>query len=148
MTDLDELAAVPGRVAASTAGVPDAALHQPPAAGEWSAAEVLAHLRACGHVWGGVVARMLDEDEPTIRAVSPRSLPLDDTFQRSLDAFTADRAALVRRLTPLDDAQWARGATITGAGAPARKTVQWYVDRLARHERSHIRQLERALGAR
>jgi hypothetical protein len=26
---------------------------------EWSAVEVLAHLRACGDVWGGCIARIL-----------------------------------------------------------------------------------------
>ena len=64
MIDVSELAGAPARVARSAHGRTDAALHASPAAGEWSAAEVLAHLRACGAVWGSVVARMLAEDEP------------------------------------------------------------------------------------
>jgi hypothetical protein len=41
------------RLAKLTAGLAPAQLHTAPSVGEWSANEVLAHLRACNEVWGG-----------------------------------------------------------------------------------------------
>lgn len=144
---LDDLAAAPDRIAAAVDGVDDDLLHAPPAPEEWSANEVLAHLRACSDVWGGVIRRMLDEDEPTIRAMNPRSVTISDAFGPSHGVFTGQRYALVEVLRSLHEEQWDRGATITGAGAPMRKTVRDYVDRLHRHERTHLKQLVRAIGA-
>jgi len=44
------LAAAPPRIAASAAGLAPAQLQTPPAPGEWSANEVLAHIRACADI--------------------------------------------------------------------------------------------------
>jgi uncharacterized damage-inducible protein DinB len=50
---LTMLAATPLRIVALTAGLAPAQLHTPPAHGQWSANDVLAHLRACADMWGG-----------------------------------------------------------------------------------------------
>ncbi|MGH2501364.1 MAG: DinB family protein, partial [Ktedonobacterales bacterium] len=65
------LAATPTRLAALTAGLTPAQLRTPPSPDEWSANDVLAHLRACADVRGGPIATILAEDTPTIRAVNP-----------------------------------------------------------------------------
>jgi hypothetical protein len=63
----------PPRIAALTGGLTPAQLHAAPGQGEWSANDVLAHLRSCADVWGRYITRILAEDRPAIRAVSPRT---------------------------------------------------------------------------
>ncbi len=142
------LAQAPERIAALTAGLADAQLRLSPGPGEWSANEVLAHLRSCADVWGGCMAQMLAQDGPTIRAVNPRSWIkstdyLELGFHASLEAYTAQRAGLLALLEPLTPADWARTATITGAGAPLVRSVLIYGDWLAHHERPHLKQIAR-----
>jgi hypothetical protein len=142
------LAATPPRLAALTARLSPAQLRTAPNPDEWSANEVLAHLRACADVWGGCILAMLAEDRPTLRAINPRSWIkrtnyLDLDFQPSLGAFAAQRAELLAVLEPLPPDGWSRTATVTGAGAVLERTVLFYAQWLARHERPHVKQIER-----
>lgn len=146
---LGMLAAAPERIATMTEGLSPARLRTPPAPGEWSPNDVLAHLRACADVWGGCIARILAEEHPTLRAIDPRTwmtrtdypnLP----FAESLQAYTTQRAELVATLEPLTAKQWARVATMTGSGRPIDRTVLSFARRLAIHERSHLKQIGRA----
>ncbi len=123
-----------------------------PTPDEWSAIEVLAHLRACADIWGGCIDAILAEDEPTIRAVNPRRWIqstdyITQDFRDSLRAFTAQRVDLLVVLKPLVPGDWSRSATITGAGKPLDRTVFDYAQRLARHEQSHIKQIRRTVEA-
>ena len=142
------LAATPPRIAALTAGLLPAQLHTTPSDGEWSANDVLAHLRACADVWGSCMVEMIAQDTPTLRAVNPRTW-IDKTdyrelaFQPSLHAFTAQRADLLAVLEPLAPDGWDQAATVTGAGAVQERTVLFYARWLAEHERPHIKQIER-----
>jgi hypothetical protein len=145
------LADTPRRIAELTVDVSDAALHAAPT-DEWSANDVLAHLRSCADVWGGHIARMLTEDKPTLRAVSPRTWIkstdyTDLTFQRSLQAFTAQRDALLPVLHQLAPRDWSRAAIVLGGGSPLTLTVVDYAQRLARHERPHVKQIARVVQA-
>jgi hypothetical protein len=142
------LAAAPPRLAALTAYLTPAHLRSAPAPDEWSANDVLAHLRACGDMWGACIMAMLAEDRPTLRAINPRAwikqtnyLKLE--FRPSLRAFTTQRAELLAILQPLPPEGWSRSATVTGAGKPLERTVQFYAEWLASHERPHIKQIER-----
>lgn len=144
------LATTPSRIAALAEGLTPAHLRTTPGDGEWSANEVLAHLRSCADVWGDCIATILAEDRPTIRAVNPtawiqRTDYPDLEFVTSLHAFATQRAGLLAVLRALPPEDWARSATVTGAGKPLERTVQSYAQRLARHERPHIRQIERTL---
>lgn len=145
------LAAAPTRIAALTVDLAPDQLRTPPAPGEWSANEVLAHLRACADVWGGCMMRMLAEEEPTLRAINPRAW-IDRTdyptldFQASLRAFTEQRVELLAHLQPLSSESWSRAATVTGAGKPLRRTVFSYAEWLATHERPHLKQIERIIN--
>ena len=142
---LDLLAAAPTRLGAVTAGL-DRERLTTSLDGEWSAIEVLAHLRSCSDVWGEGIGRILDEETPSIRAVNPTTW-IESTdyrtqdFARSLRVFAAQRGDLLAILGPLPAADWLRSATVTGAGAPLHKSVLDYADRLARHERTHVQQL-------
>ena len=145
------LEATPPRLAALTAGLAPAQLRTAPTPDEWSANEVLAHLRACADVWGGCIMTMLAEDRPTLRAVNPRTW-IEKTdyreldFRRSLGAFAAQRAELLAILEPLPHESWSRAATVTGAGRVLERTVLDYAQRLARHERPHVKQIERIVN--
>ncbi len=68
---LTMLAATPSRLADLTEGLPPAQLPASPEPGEWSARDVLAHLRACAGMWGKYIVEILSEDRPTIKAVNP-----------------------------------------------------------------------------
>jgi hypothetical protein len=143
---LTVLATTPTRLAAVTAGL-DQNLLITSRDEEWSVNEVLAHLRSCADVWGDAIGQILAEDGPTIRAVNPTTW-IESTdyreqeFVRSLRQFAAQRGDLLTLLDPLPAVAWQRSATVTGAGAPLRKSVLDYADRLARHERTHLKQVE------
>ncbi len=146
------LAATPPRIAALTADLPPARLQTRPDPDGWSANEVLAHLRSCADVWGDCIVAMLAHDMPTLRAVNPttwinRTDYREQEFQPSLRAFTTQRAALLAVLAPLAPADWSRAATVTGAGKTLERTVLFYAQWLAGHERSHFKQLERIVNA-
>jgi hypothetical protein len=141
----------PPRLRAAMVAVPDFDLQQAPGPGEWSAVEVLAHLRACADQWGGSALRILSEDRPAIRAINPRTWVertdyREQAFSASLRAFTAQRDALVAALRDLDEGGWARSATVTGAGKGLERSVHMYAQWLAEHERPHMRQIERIAG--
>lgn len=146
------LAATPSRLSSLTAGLSPAQLVTPPRPGEWSARDVLAHLRACADMWGKYIGMILNEDHPTFKAVNPTTWIkqtdyLDQAFQPSLQTFTAQRAKLLKVLKPLPPKAWTRSATVTGAGKPRQRTVQTYAQWLANHEQSHFRQVERIVEA-
>ncbi len=142
------LAATPPRIAALTAGLAPAHLQTSPDPNEWSANDVLAHLRACADVWGSCIVTMIAEETPTLRAVNPTTWIKqtdyrDLDFRPSLRAFATQRAELLAVLEPLSPDGWSRAATVTGAGKVLERTVLFYARWLARHERQHVKQIER-----
>jgi hypothetical protein len=145
---LTMLVAAPSRLAAVTAGLTSAQLRTPPVPDEWSANELLAHLRACADMWGTCIVAILAEDRPTLRAINPRTwikqtdYP-DLEFQPSLRAYTTQRTELLAALEPLPPESWSRAATVTGAGKVLERTVLTYARWLALHERPHVKQIER-----
>jgi hypothetical protein len=149
---LSRLEAGPRRIASMTDGLTELPLHTPPSEGEWSANDLLAHLRSCNDVWGGYIHRMVAEDRPTIRVISPRTYirrtdyPTLD-FAPSLDAFTKARAELITLLKSLPPEAWLRTCIATGAGRPNDRSVHGEGDALARHERAHLRQIEAVVKA-
>jgi hypothetical protein len=141
------LAVTPQRIAALTDDIEQAQLHAPLKQDQWSANDVLAHLRACADVWGNCIAEMIAEERPTLRAVNPRTWIkqtdyLELEFQPSLRAFATQRADLLAVLEPLPHEGWLRTATVTGAGKPLQRTVLFYGQWLAGHERPHVKQVE------
>ena len=138
----------PRHIASITAGLTTAQLHAIPGPDEWSANEVLAHLRACADVWGGCMKTIVDQDAPTIRAISPRSWIkrtnyLDLKFRPSFRAFVAQRSDLLAFLGALAPGDWSRSARVTRAGKVSTATVLSYAHRLAVHEQRHLDQFER-----
>jgi hypothetical protein len=141
------LAETPRRIDTLTAGLAPAQLHTAPNHDEWSANNVLAHLRACADVWGNCIVAIIAEDTPTLRAVNPltwikKTDYLELEFRPSLRSFATQRADLLAVLEPLPPEGWLRAATVTGAGKILERTVLFYAQWLARHERQHVKQVE------
>jgi len=141
------LSETPDRLAELTAGITPAQLTTAPEAGEWSAVEVLAHLRSCSDAWGDAIDSILAEDHPTIATFNAHSgiEPMryrNSEFRTSLRAYTRQRAKLLTTLEELRPRGWERAATVTGAGTPLEKDVHAFAQRLARHERPHIKQIQ------
>jgi len=141
------LAETPPRIAALTADLAPTQLHTRPNHDGWSANDVLAHLRACADVWGNCIMAMIAQDTPTLRAVNPRTwikqtdyLELD--FRPSLRSFATQRAELLAVLSTLPPEGWERSARVSGAGKVLERTVLFYAQWLARHERQHVKQIE------
>jgi hypothetical protein len=142
------LTETPSRITALTAGLTPAQLRTSPGPAEWSANDVLAHLRACADVWGDCIAVILAQDEPTIRAINPRRWIKrtdyrDLEFGPSFRSFATQRADLLAVLEALPSEAWSRKATVTGAGKPLERTVHFYAQWMARHEQTHFGQIQR-----
>jgi hypothetical protein len=146
------LAESPDRIARSVKVLAPELLATRPDPESWSALEVLAHIRACCDARGDVIPTIIEEDHPTFRAVNPlvhiettnyREIPFDQSFR----AFAAQREQLLVTLQPLSPDGWERTATVTGAGAPLERSVRFYGDWLARHERAHWKQFDQIAAA-
>jgi hypothetical protein len=142
------LAHAPTAIAEATADLEPARLRRSPAKGEWSANEVLGHLRSCADVCGGCIAVILTQSQPKIRAINPRTwikgtnyLELD--FHASLDAYAQQRSELMKVLHALTEDEWSLSITVTGAGKTLERTTFFYAHWLATHERAHVKQIER-----
>lgn len=98
------------------------------------------------------IVAITSSDMPTLRAVNPRTW-IDRTdyreqrFQPSLHAFAGQRADLLEVLRRLPPEGWSRAVTVTGAGKALERTMLSYAQRLAGHERPHVKQIERLVNA-
>lgn len=141
------LAETPPRITTLAADMVPAQMHAKPSSDEWSANDVLAHLRACADIWGSCIVAMLEEDRPTLRAVNPTTwITKTDyrelEFRSSLRSFTAQLADLMAVLEPLPPEGWQRSATVRGAVKSLERTVLFYARWLACHERTHVKQIQ------
>jgi len=146
------LAGTPPRIAGLTAGLSAAQLHTAPNPGAWSANDNLAHIRSCNVVWGSRMLTIITQDRPTFKGINPRSWIkktdyLEQEFQPALLAFTTERAELLAVLEALPPEGWScTGTLIDMVGKRLEQTVLGYADAMARHERSHAKQIERIVN--
>lgn len=146
------LTEAPAQIASLTESLPRVQLMDPPEPGEWSARDVLAHLRSCSDMWGKYILQILNEDVPTIKAVNPttwikQTNYREQDFLPSLQAYSDQRAGLMMVLSPLAPTAWTRKAIVTGAGRPLERTVYTYAQWLANHEQVHFKQFQRIVKA-
>ncbi len=142
------IAVAPAHIAEFTDGLTEIQLHSVPSPDEWAANDVLAHLRSCADVWGNCIETIINQDNPTIRAVNPRTWIkstdyLEQDFYSSLQAFTVQRAELLAVLKSLKPITWLRSAKVTGAGKVIVRSVHTYAESIAVHERPHLKQMKR-----
>ncbi|HEY7332741.1 MAG TPA: DinB family protein [Candidatus Limnocylindria bacterium] len=115
----------------------------------WSVNEQLAHLRAVQDVLGGNMLRIVREDHPAWRAVSPRTGQeryFGAAWDEALASFRTQRTELLTALDRLPTEAWHRTARVT---VPPNMlydySTLYYGDWLARHERSHLSHMSRIL---
>lgn len=119
----------------------------------WSVNDQLAHLRACHDVLGGNMLRIIREDHPAWKGMSPRAWQkktdyFEWKFQPAFDAFRAQRAELLDVLEPLPPKAWERTATVAVPPNQAYEyNTLYYGAWMARHERSHLKHMARILKA-
>ena len=142
----------PSRLADLTDGLTSAQLRFAPEPDAWPVSVILAHLRACSDILGGNMLRILAEDQPTWKAMNPRTwqtrVDYDEWALRdTLEAFTKQRTELLSVLQPLRPEDWERTARV---GVPPNKwfdySTRYYGDWLAGHERAHLKWLPRLIA--
>jgi hypothetical protein len=143
----------PRQIAAQTEALTPAQLRTSPEPDAWSVNDVLAHLRACHDVLGGYTLRILAEDTPTWKGMSPRAwlrktdYP-DWEFAPALAAFKRQRTDLLAVLDPLPREGWERTATVIGmVGETYARSARYYAAWMARHERAHWKHISRIIVA-
>jgi hypothetical protein len=134
-----------------THGVPEKRLYAVTAYG-WSVNDQLAHLRACHDVLGGNMLRIVREDHPAWKAMSPRTWQkrtdyFEWKFGPAFEVFRAQRAELLEVLEPLPRDAWERTATVA---VPPKQvyeySTRYYGDWMAAHERGHLKHISRILA--
>ena len=151
-TILTLLADSPRRIAEVTEGLTPEQLGRRIGQDTWSIIDILAHLRACSDRWGGDIVTILAKDNPTIRAISPRTWMRETNspdlkFRPSFESFGAQRAELLTTLASLSPEQWARSATVLRGGRSLERTVWDLAEQLANHERGHVEQINQVVDA-
>jgi len=117
----------------------------------WSVNDQLAHLRSCQEILGGNMLRIVREDHPEWKGMSPRTWQkqtdyFEWKFPPAFEAFTGQRAELLEVLGALPPEAWERTATVS---VPPNKTYEYstlyYGGWMARHERAHLKHIARIL---
>ena len=117
-----------------------------PRGGEWSAAQVLAHMAAAEHLWQGRLNLLLREPNAHIRpGPNDKVRQVQDDLQGgtvddNLAAFNTLRGEIVSLLMGLSLRDWERTATHETRGEV---TIADVVDGIIDHDNEHIEQLER-----
>jgi hypothetical protein len=145
----------PRRIGSLTEGLTAAQLRASPEPDAWSVNDVLAHLRACHDVLGGNILRIVAEEAPAWKGMSPRAWIKNTDypgweFAPAFAAFEAQRAELLDVLEPLPMATWSRTATVTGMlGETRLYSARYYGSWMAAHERAHWKHIAQIIaGAR
>jgi len=144
---IERLRAVPGRIASGLGTPPASKLGSVPAEGEWSAAEILAHLRASDDILAYRAYMMLARDHPPLPAFDERRWADIASYGRldvhdSLRTYSLRRQELVNMLSELPPEAWTRTGEHEGRGPV---TLLDVMVQLVEHEEVHCVQLEAAV---
>lgn len=141
---IDRLAAIPDQLAPTVAGWTNEQLHAQPDPEGWSAAAILAHLRAADAIMSHRLYALLVRDNPYFLAFDERRWAdvagyVDADVATSLRLFALRRAELVTTLQRLPADAWQRTGTheVTGTFTLV-DGVRGFVE----HEEEHCRQFE------
>lgn len=141
---INRIADIPHRIARTVDGWTDDELHARPAVGEWSAADILAHLRAADDILTPRLYQMLVRENPTFLAYEERVWAevlgyANGDFNTSLQTYTLRRTELVNALRRLTPEQWERTGVHEHLGSI---TVQELAADMVHHEEEHCTQIE------
>jgi len=135
---LSALAGAPAEVERLCAGIGDEQARH----GAWPAREIVLHLIAAEGLLTGRAWRMLEENEPALVSVPPPAADpatQQQPFPALVAQFRATREETLSRLRSLTPAQWERSGFHPEWG---RITVRQQLSYVARHEQSHLAELE------
>ena len=147
---LGRLGATPVRLDGLIRAHPDPVAWRRPVAEGWSAAQIVAHLRAADDILTPRIYQMLVRDDPPLPAFDDRrwadvmgyeTVPMEAHFAR----MALRRYELLQLLRGLEPAAWARPGSHEEHG---RITIFAVASHIAGHEEEHLSQLERALAER
>jgi uncharacterized damage-inducible protein DinB len=138
---LQSLAVVPSQAAEAVAALPPAAYDWLPAAGQWSARHILAHLAAAEPLFLHRLTRIRDEESPFLPYFGPDDAPpaSDEPLPRLMDRISAARGRLLGFLSSLPPEAWDRPAVHETLGAT---TLAQQVQNLIHHDGEHLGQLQ------
>ena len=114
---------------------------------DWTAKEVIAHLRDCEEFRLLRCRRMRDEDEPFLAAFDQENLAWERDYASTdlaaaLNAFERLRAAVLELLEALDNDGWQRVGLHEEDG---RITIESHVRHAISHDLVHLRQIAESL---
>jgi hypothetical protein len=143
-TLLNTLASAPARIAAAVGQWPAAWLSTAFNTGEWSAAQLFAHIRASDDVLAYRCYLILSQDHPLYHDIDERTWEdavryVDLPFEKSMQSFALRRVELVQMLRRATDAGWQRAGHHEQRGEQALWTVASY---LSAHEEEHVAQIQ------
>jgi hypothetical protein len=133
---------------AAIAGVPDAVLSRRPDRTNWSAKEVVCHVRDIEESFMARFQIILLMDEPKFLPVEPDRWAADRQYGKhdaalALETFRMRRDESLKFLQGLKPAQWERGGLHATRG---RMTIKDFVGLMVWHDDNHLDQLKRALA--
>lgn len=146
------LAQTAARVEAVARHLSAAQLTASPAPEGWSPNEILWHVRAVADVYGEQITRIVNEDSPRWRHVSPRARMKrarydQQPFAESLAAFTRQRTDLLALLGSIAPEAWQRAALVRVGERESPMTLRERVRGMANHEEIHCAQMEQVAVA-
>jgi hypothetical protein len=145
MSDLiARLSASPARIAQAVAGWSEGQLRAAPADDEWSAATILAHLRAADDILAYRAYMILVRASPPMPSFDERRWAevagyTEADFHTSLEAFRLRRAELVAMLRRAHPDDWRRSGVHEERGSLALIDI---ITHVVEHEEEHCMQLE------
>jgi uncharacterized damage-inducible protein DinB len=133
--------------AAVVKNVSDAQLTKRPDPRNWSAKEVVCHVRDIEESFMMRFLSIMAMDDPKFLPVEPDRWAVDRQYQRNdvqeaLAAFKTRREETLRFLRGLKPEQWERGGIHAARG---KMTLKDFVELMAWHDDNHLDQLKRAL---
>ncbi len=122
-------------------------LNHTPQRGEWSAAEVAAHMADAELVYSVRVRMVLTDDNPTLvgydeQAWASRLHMCDADTAGSVERFRLLRDANLRLYETLEDAEWSRVGTHVERGE---MSITDIVELMISHDRTHLDQIRKLL---
>jgi len=144
---LDALRSTVADLVALTANRSPRDLNHVPQRGEWSAAQVAAHLADAEMVYSVRIRMILTDDNPTLvgydqDAWAARLSMCDANLAGSVERFRTLRDANLRLYESLEEDEWSRVGTHEEQGLV---TIRSTVETLIGHDRAHLDQIRKLL---
>jgi hypothetical protein len=138
------LSAIPARIGQATAGWSEGQLRAAPAGHDWSAAAVLAHMRASDDILAYRAYMILVRDSAPLPSFDERRWAevagyTEADFRTSLEAFRLRRAELAAMLRRAGPGDWRRSGVHEERGALALIDI---ITHVVEHEEEHCAQIE------